>query len=189
MTRGRKIEAAQLVARLDGSARARARLEVLLEALAGKRTKADGALALGVSERHFHALLSRLLQAALEALEPRCAGRPTRQAEQAGARVAELEGQVRELRLDVRAAQIREEIALAMPHLLQRKGGTKKAARRKVRRKPAPGSSGASAACGPSANRGRRRAEGRQGSGGPGRWSEASERMPSPSRVGPRAWG
>ena len=41
-----------------------------------------------------------------------------------------LETEVRDLRLNLRAAQIREEIALAMPHLLQRR--KKKA--RKVRR-------------------------------------------------------
>jgi hypothetical protein len=140
------MDAATLVARLDGSVEAKARLEVFLETVAGQQTAAAAALSLGVSERRFHDLRGRLLQAALQALEPRPAGRPARET-RSGGRVAELEGQVRDLRLDLRAAQIREEIALAMPHLLQRTGRRKKAHRRKGNGRPHAGSSGAFGGC------------------------------------------
>ena len=52
-------------------------------------------------------------------LEPRPAGRP-----EAGpdARVATLEAEVRELRIGLRAAQVREEIAILLPRL-RRRGG------------------------------------------------------------------
>jgi hypothetical protein len=178
------MEAARLVARLDGSAEARGRLAVFLETLAGRRTRGEAALALGISERRFHALRGRLLQAALEALEPRSPGRRAQPGEQTVGQVADLQGQVRDLRLDLRASQIREEIALAMPHLLQRTGRTKKAARRKARRKPAPASSGAFADCGPSASRAGRRTGERKDNERPAPWSAPSGPMPSPSSAG-----
>src|SRR5262245_36492730 len=76
MTRGRKPAWAELVNRLDGSTVAKARLRALLETLAGRQTVAAACLGLGLSERRFHALRDRILQAGLAGLEPRPAGRP-----------------------------------------------------------------------------------------------------------------
>jgi hypothetical protein len=70
MTRGRKLDLTRLLERLDGSAEARARLQVFLEVLAGHRTAAQAALALGLSERRGHDLRCRLLQGALN--KPEC---------------------------------------------------------------------------------------------------------------------
>jgi hypothetical protein len=135
MTRGRKPQVTRLVQRLDGSDVAKARLTALLEALAGKRTVLEAALRLGLSERRFHYLRNHCLQAALASLEPQPMGRPTgplflpeRQ------QVAALERAVRELKMDLHAAQLREEIALAMPHLLQRAARRKKAAGTRIPR-------------------------------------------------------
>jgi hypothetical protein len=54
--------------------------------------------------------------------------------------VVSLEAQVQSLRLDLRAAQIREEIALAMPHLLHRRAGRLAASEcvSRVRARPPP---------------------------------------------------
>jgi hypothetical protein len=178
MARGRKPASGRLIERLDGSARAKSRLAVVLEVLMGQQTVAEGAFALAVSERRFHGLRNQLLQAALSSLEPRPAGRPSQQPVDAGGQVAALHAQVRDLRLDLRAAQIREEIALAMPHLLVRTRRSKRRPRRKVRRKP-HAKSGASSGCG---HWGRPRCPipnedaGRQAKGGRVRWNVTSER-------------
>ena len=135
MTSGRKPRVTRLVQRLDGSDVAKLRLMAILDALSGTQTALEAALGLGLSERRLHKLRNHCLQAALASLEPRPAGRPTgpkllpeRQ------QVAALELAIRELKIDLRAAQLREEIALAMPHLLQRASGTKKAIGASMRR-------------------------------------------------------
>ena len=53
-------------------------------------------------------------------MEPAPAGRPPREGTELGdGRLAALEEEVKELRIDLRASQIREEIAAVMPHLLK----------------------------------------------------------------------
>jgi transposase-like protein len=192
MARGRRPGWAEVVERLEGSAAAKARLRAVLEALTGGRTLAAVCLHLGISERHYRALRDRALQAALAALEPRPAGRPARSEGEAGGRVAELEATVRELRLDLRAAQVREEIALLLPQVLRRRGRARRARRRKGRRPGAGARSGASSGCGPWGRRRRVPAErgggARPGSGRPGRRSARSGCGPWPSPAGRPAW-
>jgi hypothetical protein len=180
------------VERLEGSAAAKARLRAVLEALTGGRTLAAVCLHLGISERHYRALRDRALQAALAALEPRPAGRPARSDVEPGGHVAELEATVRALRLDLRAAQVREEIALLLPQVLRRGGRAQRARRPKGRRPPASAHSGASGGCGHS---GRRRpapearvGAARPGSGWPGRRSARSGSGRWPSPAGRPAW-
>jgi hypothetical protein len=156
-----------LVERLGGSEAAKARLALILEALAGRRTVAEVCEQLGLGERRLHALRQRALQAAVDSLEPRPAGRPAA-AEAADARVVVLEGQVQELRLELRAAQIREEIALAMPHLLRRPRRAKKAPRPKARDPGKAGRDGGPGGCKRSARPATPAAERRAGAGPPG---------------------
>jgi hypothetical protein len=141
MPRGRRPSGAALLERLPGSGEARRRLALVLDTLAGRRGVAEAGLLLGVSGRQVHALRERMLRAALASLEPRPVGRPGRQRAGAEGRVAELEAEVRRLRLDLQAAQIREEIALALPHLLRRRGWAKKTSRRR-RQEPRPCNAG-----------------------------------------------
>jgi len=107
----------------DGSREAKRRLEVILETMAGERTVGEACEALGISETHFHDLRSQALEGALEALEPGQPGRPRREVSEKDQAMAALEAELRELRLELRASQVREEIAAVMPHLL--KGGKK----------------------------------------------------------------
>src|SRR5262249_55643733 len=126
---------------------ARRRLTLVLETLAGRRGVAAACALLGVGESRFHALRARALRAALRGLEPRPAGPPgapagggppageagrggraPRPGRGGAPRQAELEAEVRALRLDRRAARVREELALALPHLLRRPGRPKKTA-------------------------------------------------------------
>jgi hypothetical protein len=127
MARGRPPEGAELVDHLSGSTEAKARLRALLETLSGRQTVRQASQALGISVRRLHAMRHALLQEVLDRLEPRPAGRPTQMAAESPS--AGLEAEVCRLRLDLQAARIREEIALAMPHVLNRNSRTKKSPR------------------------------------------------------------
>lgn len=127
MTHARNRRGIAVIAGLDGSAEAKCRLQVILETLAGQLTISQAISRLGIGERRFHYLRKQCLRAALSRLEPQPAGRPARARlgpEQQ--HIAALERAVTDLRIDLRAAQLREEIALAMPHLLQRAPRAKK---------------------------------------------------------------
>lgn len=124
MARGRRTVGEGHVDKLDGSEEARKRLRVILEALSGKRTMKDACRELGLSEARLHRLRDVALQGALEAIEPQTAGRPPAAgAEEKDEHLTTLEAEVRELRIDLRAAQVREEIAAVMPHLLKPRAG------------------------------------------------------------------
>ena len=124
MARGRPSEGAALVDHLSGSTEAKARLRALLETLSGRQTVRQASQALGISVRRLHAMRRTLLQQVLDRLEPRPAGRPTQMAAESPS--AGLEAEVCRLRLDLQAARIREEIALALPHVLTRNNRAKK---------------------------------------------------------------
>jgi hypothetical protein len=131
MTRGRKPNVARLVQRWQGTAEAKARLTAILATLSGKQTVAQACSLLGVGERGFYKLRDRFLQAALLCFEPRGPGRPPvlNSDSAAARRVTELEAALRDVRVDLRAARIREEIAMALPHLLRRSVRAKKSVR------------------------------------------------------------
>jgi hypothetical protein len=117
----RPPEGPGLADRLEGPEEAKQRLKVILETISGERTIADAAAAIGVGLARFHELRNQVLQAALAALEPKPAGRPRSEAPaDADPKLAELEAQVRELTLEIKASNVREQIALTMPHLLKR---------------------------------------------------------------------
>lgn len=120
---------------LGGSAEARRRLALILDTLAGQRTVREAAALLGLRARRFHILRRQFLADSLEDLEPRPPGRPCRLVDASASQVTALEAEVRRLRLELQAAQIREEIALTMPHLLRRDIG-KKRRRRSGRVRP-----------------------------------------------------
>jgi len=119
MRRGRKPLGPKLVDRLDASADAKRRLRLILETIAGARAVPEACDALGVTEARFHELREQALAGALQSLEPKPLGRPPKRPSPEDPRLAELEAEVRELRLEVRAAQVREEIAAVMPHVLK----------------------------------------------------------------------
>jgi hypothetical protein len=119
MSKGRPILGPALVENVDGSALAKERLTTILQTIAGECTVVEACARLGVSEARFHALRAELLQVAATHLEPKPVGRPVAPVSPEAEKVATLERQVQELKVDLRAAQIREELALLMPHVLQ----------------------------------------------------------------------
>ena len=137
--RGRKPTGAMLVERLDGSARAKTRLRVILETLAGQRTIPDACEELGIQETMFHRVRFEVLQTALDRLEPRPLGRPPRQVSPQDGRISALEDENLQLRVELKAAEIRRELAQNLPRLVNpaagpRKKTTKPAAKRRRKR-------------------------------------------------------
>lgn len=130
--RGRPVKGDQLVEDLSGSYSARQRLRVILQTLAGTLTVEDAGAALGVGRSGFHKLRQQFLLRATSLLEPRPRGRRRPEPSEADIELAKLRQEVVQLKLDLKAQQIREEIALVMPHLLSNKRG---AARKKTPRR------------------------------------------------------
>ena len=130
------------VDRLDGPEELKWRLRVLLDTLAGRVSVAQACEELGVSESRLHELRRQALVGALGALMPKPAGRPAT-AETTTAREKDLESRIQELEVDLQAALVRTELALAMPDLFR--GGSKKNRRRRKKsgaERPAPPGTG-----------------------------------------------
>ena len=124
MSAGRPPQGVSHVDRLEGPEDLKERLRVILETLTGACSIAEASERLGVSESRVHELRREALEGALGALLPRPAGRPTAPAAQGADREAELSSRIRDLEIDLQAALVRTELALAMPQLFER--GTKK---------------------------------------------------------------
>jgi transposase len=121
---------------LEGSEQEKRRLQVILETISGEKTMDEAAEELGLSPARVYELRNQALQAAMKGLERRPAGRPAQspptEEEQ---RLKEMQEQYDELRIHLRAAELREEIALLMPHLLKPGKGDAKKKQRPGKRK------------------------------------------------------
>jgi len=115
--RGRKPTGAKLVERLEGSQRAKARLKAILETLSGDRSIPEVCEELGIQESMFHRVRSEVLQTALDRLEPRPLGRPPLPQLPQDLQAAELEAENLRLQLELKAAEVRRELAENLPRL------------------------------------------------------------------------
>ncbi len=129
--RGRPGRGVEHVERVESSEETKQRLKLILQTLSGELTVSAACETLGVSEPHFHRLRERALTGAAEALEPRPAGRPAILRDASDARVSELEEKLEEMKLELHASQVREQIAVLMPHLLMPRGDTQKNSKRR----------------------------------------------------------
>jgi hypothetical protein len=129
MPRGRPIIGVDLIERLDSPRAMRRRVRVVLATIAGSLTLAQACAELGVGRTQFHNLRWRVLDGALEGLRPRPRGRP-RQQPLESPEVQQLQARIRELEDALKTTALRSEIALTMPHLLDRAGRKKKGAGR-----------------------------------------------------------
>ncbi len=130
--RGRPPKGAELVDSLDGESAARTRLKIILRTLSGELTVAEACKELGVGESRFHELRSQALSGALAGLEPKSAGRrpkpvPPRQEE-----IDELRSQLERMRIELRFAHAREELAIGLPGVFDARR-VEKAAKKKSR--------------------------------------------------------
>jgi cytochrome P450 len=133
MTRGRPPLGAEIVDRLEGSSQAKDRLRTILRTLSGEMTIPQACQELGIGESRFHEMRGEVLQDVLENLEGKPRGRPP-DASDSDARVQQLQQQVLALAADLRASQIREELAIMLPRLGRKPedaSGRKKKDRRK----------------------------------------------------------
>jgi len=129
MARGRPISGVELIERLDSPRVMRRRMRIVLATIAGSLTIAQACAELGIGRTQFHKLRWRVLESAVEGLRPRPRGRP-RAIEVAPPEVQLLQARIRELEDALKTTALRSEIALTMPHLLDRAGRKKKGAGR-----------------------------------------------------------
>jgi hypothetical protein len=117
---------AELVNRLPGSDFARERMRAVVEVLSGTLSVQDAAARLDVSPQYFDQLRAEALTAGVAALEPKPAGRPPT-VHPDGDQPAVVPGggtgtgagrygvdELTALRIELRAAQLREELALVL---------------------------------------------------------------------------
>ncbi len=115
--RGRKPTGTNLVEHLEGSERAKSRLKAILETLSGQRSIPEACQELGIQESMFHRVRSEVLQTALDRLEPRPLGRPPLPQPPEQVRIAELEAENLQLCMELKAAEVRRELAEKLPRL------------------------------------------------------------------------
>src|SRR5262245_55686943 len=108
--RGRRPAGPEYVEKLAGPEEAKRRLVAILRTVAGPWRIGEACAGLGVCESRFHELREEALQGAVDALAPRPPGPQPSPGKDP--RVGELERELEEMRQEVEAAQVREEIAL-----------------------------------------------------------------------------
>jgi len=137
MARGRPVVGLGLIDRIPAPRAARRRVRLVLATVVGRLSVAEACAQLGVRRSRFHALRQQVLRGALEAASTRPRGRPRARVDEAPT-VRALRDRIVDLELALRTTQLRSEIALTMPFLLDRLGRKKKA-------RSAPGPSAARA--------------------------------------------
>ena len=119
MTLGRPPKGPELVDELEGSDQAKRKLRIILETISDEKTIPQACAELGIQRSRFHAMRKMFLLDAVNSLEPRNRGRPPAQVTPEQAHIDLLEKRVEALSYEVRGAQIREELAVVMPHVLK----------------------------------------------------------------------
>jgi hypothetical protein len=110
--RGRKPDIDGLVERRVGSKEAKRKAKLLLRTFGEERTVIEAGRELGLNEGRAHVWRERALQAVVDAMEPRPAGRPREKAEPESADVARLEKRIAELEREIAVLRAREELAV-----------------------------------------------------------------------------
>ena len=131
--RGRWPSGPEYIDKLLGSTETKERLKVIFETMYGPKRLLEACAQLEVGETRFHQLRELALQGALAAIEPRAAGRPSRACRSEAEQIRALQARIEELEFALHEAQVREEIALVLPHL------RRSAALDQVRTAEAPG--------------------------------------------------
>lgn len=116
MRAGRKPLGPALVRHLNGSERAKQRLELILETIVGRLTIEEACRQLGIEHAMFYELRTDVLKAGLARLEPRPMGRPRCPTSVENTQIAELQSRVEHLESELKLATVREEIARVMPY-------------------------------------------------------------------------
>jgi hypothetical protein len=115
--RGRHAIGPEIAERVEGSTLARTRMQVILETIVGTKPVKDACAELDICEQMFERLRQKAIQAGVEALELKSAGRPPKATSAADEQVAELQERIAELEAELQAATLRAELATALPRL------------------------------------------------------------------------
>jgi hypothetical protein len=115
MRRGRKPLGIDQVDRVPGSPEAKERLRVILANIAGELSIEDACNALGIEPSRLFDLKRRCLEDWVESLEPKTPGRKPAARTPEQARIDELEGRIRRLELELKAARLQEELGRIVP--------------------------------------------------------------------------
>lgn len=107
-----------LVEGLEGTEGAKKRLQVVLETISGEKSVEEACGKLGIGRSAFHRIRARIMQGALEDLEPKAPGRRPSETSEAEGRIAQLEKELEETRLKLKIAHVREELLLGMPEVM-----------------------------------------------------------------------
>jgi transposase-like protein len=114
--RGRYPSGPEYVEQLQGSDDAKRRAKIILETMTGNLRVQEACQELGICEQRLGQLRQEMLQAAVASLETQPTGR--RPAAPESPEVAALKEQLAALQDELQAAQVREEIALALPRVV-----------------------------------------------------------------------
>jgi transposase-like protein len=121
--RGRPREGPQLVDKLDDcSDEARRRLKAIFQTLAGESTVEQACRELGIRRSAFNKLRSQFIESAVQLLEPKTPGRKKKLPTPEQAENQRLREENQRLKVELQAQQLREEIGILMPHLLNDAG-------------------------------------------------------------------
>lgn len=136
MPGGRPPLGAALIDKLDGPEESKRRLRAIVEVLSREKSVETACEELGIERARFYQLERAALAGALEGLEPKPPGRPSRPApSEAELEVERLKKEVAERKLEAITAAVREEVAFAMPRLLDKEEAREKKREEKKRRK------------------------------------------------------
>jgi transposase-like protein len=115
--RGRRTVAVRLVERLNGSVQAKERLKVLLTNLNGTCRVKDACAQMGIGQARFYQLREQMLTGALAGLEAQPAGRPAQTPTPEQAEREALRHEVAQLKIELQAARVQAEVAVALPRV------------------------------------------------------------------------
>jgi hypothetical protein len=127
------------VDKLPGTREQKERMKGVLRTLSGEWTVRQATVRLGIGESRFHEIRDEVLEAAMGPLAPSRMGRPPQVETEEDRRIRELEAEVRELKLELHAALVRTEVALAMPRVLK-EGASEKRGSTPKRKRSSPSS-------------------------------------------------
>lgn len=116
----RRPDGPERIEKLEGSEEAKQRGRVILEVIAGRLGVEEACQRLDIRTTRFEELREQALSAMVEALEPKAPGRPPIVVSEEEKEIARLKEEVAELRGQILTAHVREELAIALPHLGKR---------------------------------------------------------------------
>ena len=120
--RGRHAIGPEIAERVDGSTLARTRLRVILETIVGAKPVKEACVELDICGQMFERLRQKAIQAGVEALELKPAGRPAKATSPDDEQITELKERVAELEAELQAATLKAELAATLPRLASNAG-------------------------------------------------------------------